>query len=52
MSTPGLWKHEDKETMLSLIVDGFPIKFTSDENENLLIQVLKDKYKTTIDWEA
>ena len=43
--TPNLWNHEDKDTVFFLVVDDFAIKFTSDENENYLIQSLKINMK-------
>ena len=50
--TPGLWKHTDNDTILSLVVDGFAIKYTSMEKANYLFNALKDKYTISIDWDA
>ena len=50
--TPGLWKHEDEDTLFSLVVEKFKIKYTSEENMNHLLQVLNAKYEMSIDWEA
>ena len=47
--TPGLWKHKDKDTVFSLVVEDFAIKYTSEENSNHLIQALKDTYEVSID---
>ena len=50
--TPGLWKHTDNDTIFSLVVDDFAIKYTSMEKANHLLNALKDKYTISIDWDA
>ena len=50
--TPGLWKHEDKDTLFSLVVNDFSIKSTSEENVQHLLQAFKENYKILVDWKA
>ena len=48
--TNGLWTHQTLDTVFTLVVNNFRIKYISKENENHLINALKDLYKVTIDW--
>ena len=50
--TPGLWQHETRETIFTLIVEDFAIKYTSLENAQHLLNALKEKYTISEDWEA
>ena len=38
--TPGLWKHETRATIFTLVVDDFAIKYTSLENAKHLLNAL------------
>ena len=49
---PGLWKHETRDTVFTLVVDDFAIKYTSLDNAQHLLQALKEKYTISEDWEA
>ena len=50
--TPGLWQHETKDTIFTLVVDDFAIKYTSIDNAQDLLHALKEKYTISEDWEA
>ena len=50
--TPGLWKHDTRDTIFSLVVDDFAIKYTSTENIHHLLNALKSKYTISEDWTA
>ena len=49
--TPGLFKHATRDTLFSLVVDGFGVKYTAKNDALHLINTLKKKYPgITIDW--
>ena len=50
--TTGLWKHKTRDTVFTLCVDDFGVKYTSKENINHLIAVLKKFYQISFDWEG
>ena len=50
--TPGLWQHETRDTIFTLVVDYFAIKCTSLDNAQHLLHALKEKYTISEDWEA
>ena len=50
--TPGLWKHVDNDTILSLVVADFAIRYTSMEKVKHLLNTLKDKYTISVNWDA
>ena len=50
--TPGLWKHESKHTSFTLTVDDFFINYTKKEDAYHLLNVLKEPYIISEDWEA
>ena len=50
--TPGLWKHETRPTIFSLVVDDFAVQYTSKEDADHLLSALRAKYKITVDMEA
>ena len=50
--TPGLWQHETRDTIFTLVVDYFAIKYTSLENAKNLLNALQAKYTISEDWEA
>ena len=50
--TPGLWKHDTCDTMFTLVVDNFSIKYTPLDNAHHLLDALKTNYTISEDWEA
>ena len=49
--TPGLWKHNTRATIFTL-VDDFAIKYASKKYADHLLQALRAKYTISMDWEA
>ena len=41
LHTPGLWQHETRDTIFTLVVDDFSIKYTSLDNAQHLLHALK-----------
>ena len=50
--TPDLWQHETRDTIFTLVVNDFAIKYTSLENAKHLLNALQTKYTISEDWEA
>ena len=50
--TPGLWKHNTRATIFTLVVDDFTIKYASKQDANHLLQALCTKYTISVDWVA
>ena len=50
--TPGLWKHTHRPIQLSLVVDDFGVKYTNKDNIEYLLNVLKQHYDMSEDWEG
>ena len=50
--TPGLFTHESNGNTFLLVVDGFGLKYTGEENAQHLINALKDLYEITVCWEG
>ena len=50
--TPGIWQHDTRDTIFTLVVDDFSIKYTSLENSQHLLHALREKYTISEDWEA
>ena len=50
--TPGLWQHATRDTLFTLVVDDFAVKYTSKANAHHLRDALKDKYTISEDWQA
>ena len=48
--TNGLWTHETRDTVFTLVVDDFGIKYTSRKDADHLSNALQDLYKITLDW--
>ena len=48
--TNGLWTHATNNTLFTLVVDDFRVRYTSTKNFHHLLNALKDLYKITIDW--
>ena len=49
--SPGLWWHETRDNIFTLVVDDFVIKYTSLDNAQHLLHALKEKYTISEDWE-
>ena len=49
---PGLWKHESRPIIFTLVVDDFGVKYMNKEDEEHLMSVLKQNYEVTEDWEG
>ena len=49
---PGMWQHETRDTIFTLVVDGFTIKYTSLENAKHLLNALQAKYTISEDLET
>ena len=50
--TPGLWKSDTNDIMYSLVVDDFGIKYTNRDDVLHLVDILKEKYDCSIDWDG
>jgi hypothetical protein len=51
--TPGLWLHRTRKTMFTLVVDDFGIKYSSRDDANHLLDLLRADYEAvTVDWDA
>ena len=51
-TTPGFWSHKWRPISFSLIVDDFGVKYVGEEHAQHLINVLKEHYELTEDWEG
>ena len=49
---PGLWQHDTRESIFTLLVDNFAIKYTPPNNSQHLLHALKEKYTISEDWET
>ena len=47
---PCLWKHDNTDLTFSLMVDDFGTKHTGMKQGHHLLNTLKDKHETKIDW--
>ena len=50
--TPGLWKHNTRVTIFTLVVDDFEIKYASKQDADHLLQALCAKYTIYTYWDA
>ena len=41
--TPGLWKHENKETIFALVVDDFLVQYSSEMDAEHFLHALRQK---------
>ena len=48
--TPGLFCHETRQVLFTLVVDNFGIKYVGEENAKHLLGVLKESYEIEEDW--
>ena len=51
-NSPGLWKHNTRATIFTLVVDDFAIKYASKQDSSHLILALCAKYTIYTDWYA
>ena len=51
-SVQGLWKHETRPIVFSLVVDDFGVKYVNKQDVDHLMNVLKEDYKVTEDWKG
>lgn len=49
-NTPGLWRHEWRPIIFSLVIDDFSIKYVGKEHADHLIKCIGKKYKLVKDW--
>ncbi len=49
---PGLWTHNTRPILFSLVADDFAVKYTRKEDAEHLLNVLKKDYIATEDWEG
>ena len=50
--TPGLWVHDNRHTVFSLVVDNFCVQYSSTDNTYHFLNALRSKYFITVDAEA
>ena len=48
--TPGLWRHDTKDIVFSLVVDDFGVRYTSRTDADHLISTLETAYQVSTDW--
>ena len=48
--TPGLWRHETRPVIFSLVVDDFGVQFTGRHNAEHLLSTLQKHYQVSTDW--
>ena len=49
---PGLWTHNTRPILFSLVVDDFAVKYTRKEDAEHLLKALKQDYIASEDWEG
>jgi hypothetical protein len=49
-NTPGLWKHETRPILITLVVNNFGVKYVGKEHVDHLIRCIKEQYELTEDW--
>ena len=50
--TPGLWRHNRKQTSFVLVVDDFSVKYLNQQDANEFLNLLRTWYSIKVDWEA
>jgi hypothetical protein len=50
LHTHGLWKHDTRPVIFTLVVNDFGIKYVGKEHVDHLLQALKQEYEVTEDW--
>jgi hypothetical protein len=51
-NTPGLWKHDSRDVIFTLVVDNFGVKYTAKEDADHLMNTLKALYSVSEDWDG
>ena len=50
--TPGLWKHDENDTIFTLVVDDFLVQYISEAKVEHFLNALRAKYTITVDRQA
>ena len=50
VNTPGLWKHDTRTILFTLVDDDFGVKYVSKDDVDHLIDSIKSTYMLTEDW--
>ena len=50
--TPGLWVHNSRKTLFSLVVDDFCVQYSSTEDADHFLNALRAKYLITVDMDV
>ena len=50
--TPGLWVHDNRNTIFSLVVDDFCVQYSSIKDSDHFLNTLRGKYLITVNMEA
>jgi hypothetical protein len=50
--TPGLWKHDSRDVIFTLVVDDFGVKYGHMDDAHHLMDTLKTLYSVSEDWEG
>ena len=50
--TPGLWVHDNRNTIFSLVVDDFFFQYSSMKDSNHFLNAIREKYLITVNTEA
>ena len=50
--TPGLWVHDSKKTLFSLVVDNLCVQYFSIEDADHFLNALRSKYLITVEMKA
>ncbi len=48
-TTPGLWKHEWRPIMFSLVVDDFGVKYVGEEHADHLLKTIQKYYQCSVE---
>jgi hypothetical protein len=51
-TTPGLWKHNSRPIVFSLVVNCFGVKYIDEENVSHLLSTIQKYYKCLCNWEG
>ena len=50
--TPGIWVHDSKRTIFSLVVDNLCVQYCSIEDSENILNAIRSKYLITVDMAA
>jgi hypothetical protein len=51
-TTSGLWKHNSRPIVFSLVIDNFGVKYIGKENLQHLLNIIQKYYKCLCDWDG